>query len=369
MTVTKARTILVIRPDEIGDVILTSPFLRELRRTAPQAEIILLVKPSCFELVEYCPYVNAVYSLDFASALPWAVWHLRLSRLHWRGFDLVLLPRWDRDWYNSELVAHLLAGRGAVVAHRDQLVTRKWAKPAEPPFMLETYSSPKIEHEAESSLRFLRWCGGACAQDCQLEIWITEADQSSARNWLRQHLTTGNPFIVIHPSGGRSPLKQWPVAKYWQLLEQLATVGSWDFLIIGGNDETWIATEFRAQKSARVALAVGCFTLRQLAAVMKQAQLFVGGDSGPMHLAAAAGTPVIAIFGPTSELRFRPWGSHCRVISQRYPCSPDVLGTFEDRCATCRFSEPRCLTELTVEPVVAAVHAALSTPREAERGA
>jgi ADP-heptose:LPS heptosyltransferase len=70
-----------------------------------------------------------------------------------------------------------------------------------------------------------------------------------------------------------------------------------------------------------------------------------------MHLAAAAGTRVLAIFGPTSEIRFSPLGANCRVISLHYECSPDRLGTYKDRCETCRFSEPRCLTELPVGTV------------------
>src|SRR5262249_45220100 len=115
----KARNILVIRPDGIGDVVLTSPFLRELRRAAPRARIILLVKMGCRELVEHCPYADAVYSLDFEhrKRLRWAAWCLRWGRMPWRGFDLVLLPRSDVDWFNSELVGHILAGRGALLVH------------------------------------------------------------------------------------------------------------------------------------------------------------------------------------------------------------------------------------------------------------
>jgi heptosyltransferase III len=166
----------------------------------------------------------------------------------------------------------------------------------------------------------------------------------------------------MHPSGGRSRLKQWPVTRFRALLDQLAAESLCDFLIVGGADEAWIMKEFAGKACERVAIAVGQFALRQLGAVLEQAKLFVGGDSGPMHLAAATGTPVIGIFGSTSELRFRPWGPHCRVVSQHYPCSPDASGTFEDRCSTCHFSEPRCLTELPVEAVLAEIRAVLLLP-------
>jgi heptosyltransferase II len=359
----KARNILVIRPDEIGDVVLTSPFLRELRRAAPRARIILLVKMGCRELVEYCPYVDAVYSLDFEhrKRLRWAAWCLRWGRMPWRGFDLVLLPRSDVDWYDSELVGHILAGRGALLVHRIALVKRSSHFWVNPPFMVEAYFNPQVEHEVLQALRFLRWCGATDATDCALEVWLRAADRVFARAWLDHHLMRRAPLIVLHPSGGRSKLKQWPLANFRTLLNQLNAETSCNFLIIGGKDESWITSEFAREASERVVLAVGQFTLCQLIAVLEQAQCFLGGDTGPMHLAAAVKTPVIGIFGPTSELRFRPWGRHCRVVSQRYPCSPDVLGTFQDRCQTCLFPEPRCLTELSIDSVISELRAVISS--------
>jgi ADP-heptose:LPS heptosyltransferase len=260
-------------------------------------------------------------------------------------------------------VGHLLAGRGALVVHRDGLVKHSSSYlPPNLPVVFEVYSAPQIEHEVLHPLRFLRWCGATDANESRLEVWLTDADRLFAHAWLDQHLMTRRaPLVVVHPSGGSSRLKQWPAANFRALLNQLMAETSCEFLIIGGKDEDWITSEFASEASERAVLAVGLFTLRQLCAVLEHARLFVGGDSGPMHLAAAAETPVLGIFGPTSELRFRPWGRHCRVASQRYACSPDVLGTFEDRCTACRFPEPRCLTELSVESVTAEVHAILST--------
>jgi ADP-heptose:LPS heptosyltransferase len=364
----EARCILVIRPDEIGDVILTSPFLRELRRAAPRAYITLLVKTECRELVEHCQYVDAVHGLNFGGGgggarqrvrLCLSACELRWSRLPWRGYDLVLLPRRDVDWYNSELIGHLLAGRGALVVQRETIVKRSRRVPPEPRVVFEAHSCAQIEHEVLHPLRFLRWCGAADATDPRLELWLTEADRAFADAWLSQHLKRRAPLVVLHPSGGRSWLKQWPAANFRALLQQLKAEFSCDFLIVGGEGEGWITDEFASEVSERVVVAVGQFTLRRLSAVLMQAALFVGGDSGPMHLAAATGTSVIAVFGPTSQLRFRPWGVDCRVVSQRYACSPDVLGTFEDRCSTCLYPEPRCLTELSVTSVLAEARAIL----------
>lgn len=361
-----ARNILVIRPDEIGDVVLTGPFLRELRRAAPRAHIALLVKTACRELVEHCPYVDAVHALNFCTGgigyhlrLRWAAWCLRWSRLPWLGFDLVLLPRRDADWYDSEFVGHLLAGHGALLVHRDKAVKNSPQMPLDQPMAFESFSNPHIEHEVLHNLRFLGWCGAADVTSSHLELWFTSADRNIARDWLTQHLPRRAPLVVLHPSGGRSRLKQWPIENFHAVLNLLLAETSCDFLIFGGEEEGWIAMEFSCVAGERVAVAVGQFTLRQLSAVFEEATLFLGGDSGPMHLAAAAGVPVIAVFGSTSEVRFSPWDSHCKVVSKHYDCSPDVLRTYENRCQSCRFPEPRCLTELSVESVVVEVREAL----------
>src|SRR5262245_16529809 len=123
MPLAQARKILVLRPDEIGDVVLTTAFLRELRHAAPQAHIDLIVKGACRELVEHCPYVDAVHTFDFSSdnmrrlRLCWRAWCLRSRRRVPTDFDLVLLPRRGPDYYDSVFLGHLLAGKGAILAH------------------------------------------------------------------------------------------------------------------------------------------------------------------------------------------------------------------------------------------------------------
>src|SRR5271157_5620018 len=103
-----ARAILVVRLGEIGDTVLTTPFLRELRRNAPGGWITLVVKPEAFNLVELCPYVNEVVTFDWpvsgqAGTLKGHARALALAatRLWKRRFDLALLPRWDVDYYHA----------------------------------------------------------------------------------------------------------------------------------------------------------------------------------------------------------------------------------------------------------------------------
>jgi heptosyltransferase-2 len=360
----QALSILVIRPDEIGDLVLTTSFLRELRRAAPLAHITLIVKTACPELVQHCPYVDAVYSFDFSAGITrhwslcrWA-WTLRTIRRFWRGFDLIMLPRRGADHYGSELLAYLLAGRGTILAHRESLP--KIASGSRLRSGAITYfSNPHVEHEVLHNLRFLRWCGAADVQDDQLELWITDTDRRFARTFLDHNITHRGPLVVVHPSGGRSPLKQWPVVNYKSHVDRLLTETNSNVLVVGGRNELWLAEIFPKQASDRIATSIGQIGLRQVAAVLERASVFVGGDAGPMHIAAATGIAVIGIFGPTSVLRFSPWGAKCRVVSRHYACTPDELETFADRCHACRFAESWCLTGLSVDKVFSEVKSGL----------
>jgi ADP-heptose:LPS heptosyltransferase len=246
-----------------------------------------------------------------------------------------------------------------VLAHREGVIKNSWSAP-ERAIATESFSNPNIEHEVEHNLRFLRWCGAQEAFDTRLELWLTQDDRNYVDRWLTAHLPRRAPLIVVHPSGGRSRLKQWPIENYRDLIARLLSRTQCDVLVIGGEDETWINREIALEPNERVQIVIGEFTLRQLGAILEQAALFVGGDTGPMHVAAAAGTRVVAVFGPTSETRFRPLGANARVASLRHKCSPDVTGTYQDRCPTCLFPEPLCLTELPVDEVVQQALASLT---------
>lgn len=365
----QARRILVVRPDELGDVVLFSPFLRALRHAAPLARLTLLVKDDCRDLVEHCPYLDEIVSLPFGRGwgrdheirLRAAALRLRWQRRWGRGFDLALLPRRDSDWTGAELITHLLIGHGAILAHRETVV-KNAAKASYASDLADyTFSNPTIEHETVHNLSFLRWSGATGEFDELPEVWLTESDRQFAKNWLVRRLPRDAPLIIIHPSGGRSPLKQWPRKNFAALCGALLRDNCCEILLLGGPDEPWVETLLAdSAKETRAITAVGEFTLRQLAAVLAEASVFVGGDSGPLHLAAAAGTRVVGIFGSTSEARFRPCGTDVQIVTQRLPCSPDQSGTYENRCQSCIYSEPRCLHELSVSTVLTAVQLSLA---------
>jgi ADP-heptose:LPS heptosyltransferase len=309
-----ARTILVIRPDEIGDVVLTSPFLRALRSAAPAAHIALVVKTACRELVEECPYVDAVYAFDFSSGsnrrlrLCWNAWNLRRHVLYRRGFDFALLPRRGHDYYDSKFLAHLLAGNGTILAHRDAIVTPASA-PARGVSAISYLSNPNIEHEVLHNLRFLRWCGAVEEPPGRLETWLTSEDRQFAESVL-----IGNRrYVAIAPGAGLES-RCWPAERFSALASSLKEAYGLTAVQLGapGDPSCGLGIDL-----------IGRTTLRQAAAIIERCALFVGNDSGLMHLAAAVTVPVVEISGfrkggdtahANSPFRFGPWGVAHRVV-------------------------------------------------------
>ena len=340
-----ARSILVIRPDKIGDVILTGPFLRGLRRAARNARIALVVQTANHELVEHCPYVDAVYSLNFAGhsngdrvRLRLAALRKRLSRLPLCGFDIVLLPRRDADWYDSRIIGHLFAGRGALVIHRDVLVKSSSDSPPDPPVAFNVYSNPEIEHEVLHNLRFLRWCGAKEATDSRLEFWFSNMDRHFAANIL----TAGRKYVSFGTGAGHSA-RCWPIDRF-------AAIDSWMRdryglvpVLLGAAGDPGFDGSLNL---------IGRTTLRQAAAVIERCSLFVGNDSGLKHIAAAVGVPVVEVSGfriggdsnhPNSPLRFHAWGVPQRVVQPS--AGPGALVIEEVTVDAVRIACAECLLE------------------------
>ena len=346
------KKILIIRPDEIGDVVLTSPFFRNLRRSAPKAKISVITNQACQSLLENCPYIDEVQSLPFMPTTDRkhcakVVLHALILKLfkYFRGFDLILLPRLDADWYNSELVAHLLAGNGVIAMNSASFITWSNNPPAKIGLADAYYSVHKPQSDVLSNLEFLKWCGGVCeTQD--LEFWHSQTDVDGVENWLSKH-ALGVRRLVFHPPGGRSSLRRWPLGRSRDFAEKVLASTDFSIIVVGGLEDEFFRREFSSLEHSRFKMALGEFSLPQLGALIRSCGYFVGGDSGPLHIAASVGAKTIGIFGPGSETRFQPWSSSSTILSKCQSCSPDNSKSYEACCQKCIHAENLCLSELS----------------------
>ena len=358
-----AERILVIRLDEIGDLVLTAPFLRELRRNAPDAWITLVVKPETRNLMELCPYVNEV--LAFGGKTFGCLWPLRrhvhalrFARTHlWkRRFDLALLPRWDVDQSHATFLAYF-SGAAQRVGYSEGVTPRKQDQNRGYDRLLTQSIPTSSPHELERGLDVLSALGGT-SRDSRLEAWLSEEDRAYAAHVFdAAGIQRGDRLVALGIGAGEGK-RVWPAEWFLHLGQTLLLTPGLFLLLVGGEADCLSGQQMRARLGERTINAVGKPTLRQTSALLERCRLFIGNDSGPAHLAAAVGVPVIQLNchpscetprddSPPARFSNRSAGS---VVLQ----PPEALAPCLE---TCEARQAHCITGITVQTVLAAVEA------------
>ena len=356
------RSVLVVRLDEIGDVVMTAPFLRELRRNLKKAWITLVVNPAVFNLVKSCPYVNEVLIYDGRADGRFGLLRrhgraLRLAYRHLlrRRFALAIAPRWDADHYNAAMVAYL-GGAAQRVGYPDRPIAGKKGVSAGLDILYtQVIDGDGVKHEVERNLDVILALGGKI-EKTGLELWHRGGDAVYADLKMRDGEVEPDDLVVaLCPSGGNSALKKWPIERFIELGRWLQTEYDARIVLVGGPRDQSLGGAIQLALGRSVINTIGTTSLTQTGAVLKKCSLYVGCDTGPMHLAAASGTPVVALFGSSCHHRFGPWGSGHRIVSSTLPCSPCLGHDHIDRCGKCSHDWPLCMSGIAVEQVKAAV--------------
>lgn len=330
------RRIAVIKLDHIGDVILSIPALASLRAHFPQARITMIVNSSSKMVAGCIPCIDEVFCYNarfFDKAGGGKMFNftggMRFVReMRKRRFDLIVDLRGS-----FASLAFALLSRGKYRIDRGTYLVRR-----------KTGKIPRaFEHEAEVNLDILARAGiPAESRDMSLELKAEDID--SAHSLLGEYLNSNSPVIVIHP-GAPASLKRWSAERYAQLVGKLLQEVNARVILIGGRGEKQFTQPIASATGGQVADLSERTTLGQLAAILKSADLFIGNDSGPMHLAAACGTRVIGLFGPTSPQRFSPYSSGCVALRMERNCPPCMR-------EKCRKPGYRCIDSISVDDVM-----------------
>ena len=352
------RRALVIKLRHHGDVLLASPVFTALKGVAPTAEIDALVYEETAPMLVGHPAISRVHLIDRgwkrSGFVAQARAELRLLReLAARRYDLVVhLTEHPRGAW----LTRLLRPRYAVAR---ELLRPHWLWRTS---FTHYYRLPRAtpRHTVECNLDALRRLGfQPSGTQRKLVLVSTAMEGERTAALIARHGLASKRFIQLHP-GSRWMFKCWTAEGYAGLIERLAAEG-WKIAITGAPDqrerELIDASLVALSAPARGAIVdlAGTLSLRELASLTREARLFVGVDSAPMHIAAAVSTPVVALFGPSGELEWGPWQVAQRVIaSQQHPCRPCGI----DGCGGGKLSE--CLTTLSVERVHAAVRELLA---------
>jgi len=344
--------ILIVKTSAIGDVIHTLPSLWSLRLQFPEAHITWLVEESAADLVIGHPALNRVL------VVPRKTWlnDLHAGRISRALSGLTQFIRQLRDTHYDLVIDFqgLLKSAIWVLLARG---TRKIGfgrgmEHAEYSYLVLNERIPAVDmnrHAIDRSLLLLNAIGVPTG-DIRYTLPVTAQHESEAAALLQACGVRAEDRIVAINPMARWPTKLWEPQFFATLADRLEGEGI--CVVFTGVDQDGPALdEIGRFMTCRQRRLDGKTSLNTLAALYRRAQVVVTTDSGPMHLAAALGTPVVALFGPTAPWRTGPYGPNHVVLRAGLTCSP----CFKKQCLTTLYEERACMKRLTVDQVAHAV--------------
>ena len=323
------RRVLIIKPSAIGDVVHALPILNLIRRRWPGAHVSWLVTPACAGLLERHPQLDAVVRFE-----------RREFGKGWRSpraaLDLLRFNRRLRDG-KFDLVVDLqgLFRSGWLAWVTGAPVRVGPANAREGAWLFYTHRVPTGTPEQHAIERYLTIAQALGCERGPVEFRFAVDDADRAH--VAGLVPGGRPFAVLMP-GTNWETKRWPVERFAALVGPLRERFGLESVVAGGPD----TVELAKQVPGATDLA-GRTNLRQLVALLERAALVVANDSGPMHIAAALGRPLVTPYGPTNPVRTGPYGRQDSVVRLDIPCSP---------CYSRKCSHQSCLQWLTIDPVL-----------------
>ncbi len=339
------RSVLIIKPCCLGDVLLTTPLVAALRKAWPEARIAYATGAWSLPMIATSDHIDATITLPER----WTPGSLLATarELRRRRFEIVFVP--DR----SPLLALLAwlagipvrvgldsAGRGFAYTHRVPL-------------------PPGVTHEADLYSRLAIQIG--LDPPRRLFFFPRESARAAAATLVSQYRHDERPLIALHPGGGQNPgmtlpRKRWLPERWALVADALSRRYGAQVIILGGpGDEDAAAVVANAMRESSMML-VRRWNWEELGAVVERCALFLGHDTGMMHLAVAVGTPTVAVFGPSDPQMYGPYGDHGAAVWRPTPESPCFYNGVALPDCPCAM---QCMRNVTHEDVIAAAERVL----------
>jgi len=346
--------ILLIRFSSLGDLVLTTPIYRELRKINPDSRLTLLTSEGFGRVLENNPHLDEIiyhHRKETRNDLEKLIDQLRLQK-----FDLIydihnsLRSRWI-GWQlkrHAPKPEHWLIEKRTLA--RELQIRFGWGQFFNGKSQREQWLEPLRRHHTG-------------ALSTKTELFPSIADKNYVKAWLNQNDLQDKPFVCIGASAS-FPLKCWPLQNFKQLIENIIQSGI-SVVLVGTNGE--IETEELAEYfrgSQNVFCAAGIFTILQSAALLEMANAVIANDTSIVHLAEAMRTPSIALFGPTvKEFGYAPMLAQSRLIETDLalrcrPCSRTGKGTCKNR------EQQICMYSISTQKVWDAAQLLLPKVRE-----
>lgn len=345
------KKILIVRLDRMGDVVLSTPVIKTVREAYPDSYIAFMVRPVCRDIVEGSPYLDEVIIYDKEGGEKGLIGNAKfILGLKRKKFDtaIVLHPT-----TRTHLVAFLAGIRERVGYDRKMgfLLTKR----------IPHLKHLGLRHEIDYTLDLLRYIG---LEPKVKELYMpinSRSEEKVADIFKRHGVKESDKVVVINPSAS-CVSKRWSAERFAKVADKLAEHRGARIIIISGvSDKNFGDNVANAMRKSRVNLS-GKTSVGDVASLLKHSSLFISNDSGPVHIACAVGTPVIAIFGRSdrglSPLRWGPTGEGDIVLHKDAGCGLCLAHN-------CK-SGFKCLKAVTVEDVLGAAETILEREEKAQ---
>jgi heptosyltransferase-2 len=301
----------------LGDAVMTTPAVSALRGAYPRVRIVVLAKPIVAELFRHHPDVDEVMIYDRPGRHDGALGRWRMAgELRRRRFDAALLLQNAFDAAILAFLARIPERAGYATDGRRMLLTH--------PVRL----TPDIlaQHEVEYYLRLLERLGIPRPASPSLRIAVTGDERVAMESRLeRLGVPRGKPVLAINPGATFGSAKRWYPDRFAAVADALSAEWGAVTVLLGSPAEAPLAGEIEDAMGRRPVNLAGKTTVREMMALLSLSSFLVTNDSGPMHIGAALGVPLVAIFGPTNWRRTSPWTPRARIVRVDVDCSPCML--------------------------------------------
>ena len=348
-------SILVIRLDLVGDVVLTLPAIDAVRRAAPQARITALVLPYTADLLRGHPAVDRVVAVDVNRWRSPAAW---LGGGAWRDFRRALrelrAERYDLaiSFYGrSGAAAALLSGARHLVGYRSEGYA----------FTFDTGVSGRRylrrRHESEYCLDLVRAIGAQGPVAVARPVVDGAASSKAEALLIAAGIGPHEKMAALHPGALTLAAKRWLPERWAAVADRVQSELGCRMVLVGSASERPLADQVRRAMRSQPVVLAGKTSVAELVALLARCSLFLGGDSGPLHVASALGIPSVSVYGPTDPAITGPLGANARVLCSQVECSP----CYDPRRPSgCTRGDLRCMDAVTVDEVFAAAKKSLT---------
>ena len=330
-----SQRILLIRLSSLGDIVLTTPAIRAVRGHFPDAHIAMLVGKQSAEVLQANPHLDEIITFDRVAKDKDTGEMLRIARVL-RESRFTLAIDLQRK-FRTALLMYL--GGVAERVGKGRLCT---------------LSVPEQGNKHATAHYFdLLHAVDIPAVDQRLEMFLVESERAEASQRFDTAGVSQTGLKVGFFPGAGWKLREWMPERFASIGDRLVQHFSAEVLIFGGEKESELVHSVANLMSAPAVPFAGNLQVRELAACIEKCDLFLTNDTGPMHIAAAVGTPTVSLFGPGNHIRFQPLGELHQIIRHDVPCSP--CKQFTDKC-----KDNICMKKITVDEVWQSISDALA---------